>query len=204
VLDAQRDYRAVARHGSPDETDSVSNLPELRTVHTADLAPSERHAVRRLLDNAFDGRFGGDDWDHTLGGLHTLVLVQGELVGHVAVVQRRLLYGGESLRTGYVEGLAVRQDRRRQGLADAAMTEAERIILAAYDIGALSDGTNIEGFYQRRGWLTWRGPTSVVSPTGPRRTAEDDGSVLVLPTPTRPDLDLAEGLACDWRPGDVW
>jgi aminoglycoside 2'-N-acetyltransferase I len=84
------------------------------------------------------------------------------------------------------------------------MTVAERIITTAYDLGALSDGTNIEGFYQRRGWLTWRGSTSVLSPTGMQRTVDDDGAVLILPTPTSPPLDLDDGIACDYRPGDVW
>jgi aminoglycoside 2'-N-acetyltransferase I len=160
--------------------------------------------IRRLLDDAFGGGFSAEDWDHTLGGLHTLVVEDGELVAHVAVVQRRFLYGALSIRTGYVEGLAVRPDRRRRGLASAAMAEAERVIVTAYDLGALSDGTDIDGFYQRRGWLTWRGPTSVISPTGPRRTEEDDGGVLVLPTPSSPELDPSEGIACDWRRGDVW
>jgi aminoglycoside 2'-N-acetyltransferase I len=180
------------------------DVPELRTVHTADLTLSEAQAIRYLLDNAFDGRFGADDWENTLGGVHTLVLEQGELVGHVAVVQRRLWHHSASIRTGYVEGLAVRRDRRRCGLGSAAMSEAERVIVTAYDLGALSDGTSIEGFYQRRGWWTWRGPTSVVSPTGLRRTEEDDGAVLVLPTPNSPNLDLSEAIACDYRPGDVW
>jgi hypothetical protein len=41
-----------------------------RTAHTADLAPAELGAVRALLDAAFDGDFGDDDWDHGLGGMH--------------------------------------------------------------------------------------------------------------------------------------
>jgi aminoglycoside 2'-N-acetyltransferase I len=119
-------------------------------------------------------------------------------------VQRRLLHHDVPIRTGYVEGLAVRGDRRRCGLASAAMSEAERVIVTGYDLGALSDGTNIEGFYQRRGWLSWRGPTSVVSPTGLRRTEEDDGGVLVFPTPSSPGLDIFQSIACDYRRGDVW
>jgi aminoglycoside 2'-N-acetyltransferase I len=177
---------------------------EIRSVHTAELTLSKRQMIRSLLDDAFGGRFSAEDWDHTLGGLHVLVVEEGELVGHVAVVQRRLLHRGRSIRTGYVEGLAVRRDRRRRGLAGAAMAEAERVIVTAYDLGALSDGTDIEGFYEARGWLAWRGPTSVIGPTGPRRTEEDDGGVLVMLTPSSPELDLSETIACDWRPGDVW
>jgi aminoglycoside 2'-N-acetyltransferase I len=36
------------------------------------------------------------------------------------------------------------------------------------------------------------------------RTAEEDGSVLVLRTPVTGTLDLTGPLTCDWRPGDVW
>ena len=45
--------------------------------------------------------------------MHALVWEGATLVGHAALIQRRLLHGGSALRTGYVEGLAVRTDRRR-------------------------------------------------------------------------------------------
>jgi aminoglycoside 2'-N-acetyltransferase I len=82
------------------------------------------------------------------------------------------------------------------------MADAERVIAAAYDLGALSTG--LDGFYERSGWLRWLGPTFVVAPSGLTRTEEDDGGVLVLRTPTSPGLDPEGPLACDWRSGDVW
>ena len=33
----------------------------------------ELAAIRALLDEAFDGDFGDDDWEHALGGIHVLV-----------------------------------------------------------------------------------------------------------------------------------
>jgi aminoglycoside 2'-N-acetyltransferase I len=179
-------------------------MAQLRRTHTAELSAAQLGEVRRLLDAAFAGRFGDDDWEHTLGGVHFLVLEQDELVGHVAVVQRRLVHRNRAVRTGYVEGLAVRGDRRRRGHAAAAMAEAERLIERAYDLGGLSDGTGIEGYYQRRGWLAWAGPTFVLGPDGPRWTPEEDGTVLLRRTPTSPELDLSAPLGCDWRPGDAW
>ncbi len=160
--------------------------------------------MRSFLDAAFQGEFADEDWEHALGGVHVVVRDGGELVAHAAVVQRRLVVGERPLRAGYVEAVAVRGDRRREGLAATAMTAAERIVASAYDLGALSDGTGIDGFYERRGWLRWVGETWVVTPTGLRRTEEDDGSVYVLRTPMSPDLDPAGAIACDWRPGDVW
>jgi aminoglycoside 2'-N-acetyltransferase I len=50
------------------------------------------------------------------------------------------------------------------------MTELERIIRAAYELGAL--GSTDEGlpFYRARGWQPWRGPTSALTISGVVRT----------------------------------
>jgi aminoglycoside 2'-N-acetyltransferase I len=42
----------------------------------------------------------------------------------------------------------------------------------------------------------------VLTPAGLVRTAEDDGSVFVLPITA--DLDPDGELVCDWRAGDAW
>ena len=84
------------------------------------------------------------------------------------------------------------------------MSEAEAEIGRCYDLGALSDGTGIDAFYERRGWLRWSGATWAVTPAGRVRTADEDGDVLVLPTGSSPELDPAGSLACDWRAGDLW
>ena len=61
-------------------------------------------------------------------------------------------------------------------------------------------------FYERLGWRTWLGPSSVRSPDGERRTPDEDGYILVLTTPSTPlePLDLTLPIRCDWRVGDVW
>jgi aminoglycoside 2'-N-acetyltransferase I len=130
------------------------------------------------------------------------LLENGELIAHAAVVQRQLVHAERPIRTGYVEAVAVREDRRGRGHGRAVMAEAERVIAAAYDLGALSTG--LEGFYERSGWVRWLGPTYVLGPAGLTRTEDDDDGVLVLPTRTSPELDLTGPLACDWRSGDVW
>jgi len=178
-------------------------MSNLRTAHTADLDGATRDAVRALLDAAFDQDFSDHDWDHTLGGMHVTVWDGGELVGHGAVVQRRLLHGGRALRAGYVEGVAVRADRRRRGHATAIMAALERLVRGGYEVGALSASERGAGLYAARGWRRWQGPTSVLAPTGVTRTEEDDGSVYVL-LPLAAPLDLTGELTCDWRDGDVW
>jgi aminoglycoside 2'-N-acetyltransferase I len=82
------------------------------------------------------------------------------------------------------------------------MTAVNDHIRAVYELGAL--GTGSPAFYERLGWLRWRGPTFVHTDRGLERTPEEDGGVLVLPTPTSPAIDLDAPISCDWRPGDVW
>jgi aminoglycoside 2'-N-acetyltransferase I len=179
-------------------------MTDVRRAATAELAPEELQAVRRLVFEAFGGRFDAHDWEHTLGGVHVLAEEGGEVVAHGAVVPRVLVAGRRELPTGYVEGVATRGDRRGRGLATVVMAEAGKVVRERYELGALADGTGIPGFYQRLGWETWQGPTWVAGPKGLERTAEEDGSVLVLRTPATEALDLTGPLVCDWREGDVW
>lgn len=173
---------------------------ELR--HTAHVPARTLVAARRLLDDAFAGDFDDADWDHALGGLHALAWLDGELVGHGALVQRRLVHAGRALRTGYVEAVAVAVAHRRRGVASAVMDRLEDAVRGAYDLGALGATDEGAALYTARGWLCWRGPTSVLTPAGTVRTPEDDGAVLVLPGAVT--LDLDESLTCDWRDGDAW
>lgn len=145
-------------------------MVELRTAHTADLDGAARAAVRALLDEAFDGDFSDHDWDHTLGGMHVTAWEGAELVGHGAVIQRRLLHGGRALRTGYVEGVAVRADRRRRGHAAAIMDALERLVRGGYELGALSATEQSADLYAARGWQRWQGATFVLTPTGVAHT----------------------------------
>lgn len=88
----------------------------LRTAHTCRLAPAALDEIRAFLDTAFEGDFGDDDWDHGLGGIHAWVRDGSGLLAHGSVVQRRVVHLGRSYRIGYVEAVAVRADRRREGL----------------------------------------------------------------------------------------
>ncbi len=174
----------------------------VRTAHTADLDVTTLRAARTLLDEVFEGELTDDDWEHCLGGVHALVWEGAELIGHAAVVQRRLLHSGRALRTGYVEGVGVRVDRRGRGHAAAMMDALERVVRGAYDLGALSSSDAALGFYAARGWTRWQGPTFALTPDGVRRTEEEDDGVHVLAVAV--PLDPSGALTCDWRDGDVW
>jgi aminoglycoside 2'-N-acetyltransferase I len=179
-------------------------MTRVRRVTTAELPEGELAAARRLVFEAFGGRFDSHDWDHALGGVHVVVEEDDGIVAHGAVVPRTLETGGRALRTGYVEAVATRRDRQGRGLATLVMREVGRVIGQDYELGALADGTGIPGFYQRLGWETWQGPTWVAAPHGRERTAEEDGGVLVLRTPATGELDPTGSITCDWRSGDVW
>jgi hypothetical protein len=115
--------------------------------------------------------------------VHALVWEGADLIGHASVIQRRLLDGGRALRTGYVEGVGVRADRRGRGHG-AAMMDA--VVRGAYELGALGAADEAAAFYAARGWMLWQGPTSALTPSGIRRTGEEDGCIYILPTQVKP------------------
>ncbi|MER6976171.1 GNAT family N-acetyltransferase [Streptomyces carpinensis] len=175
---------------------------EIRTAHTAELAPAELLAVRALLHDAFDGDFDDDDWDHTLGGVHALAYDGRGLAAHGAVVMRRVRYRGRWLRIGYVEGVAVRHDVRRTGLGGRIMAALEGIVTRAYAFGALSASDDGARLYAARGWRAWGGRILALGPDGVARLAEEEGSTYVWPAPADA-ADPGAELLFDWRDGDV-
>ena len=177
-------------------------MAELQVAHTSDLDPTVLEAARALLEDAFAGDLEADDWEHALGGMHALLREDGELVGHASVVQRRLVHGGRALRTGYVEGVAVRPDRRRRGHGVVLMRAVEQVVRGAYDLGALGTSEDGVALYRACGWEPWRGPTAALTPDGVVRTPDEDGGIWVLRA-TAP-LDLDGELACDFRDGSLW
>ncbi|HEX8094445.1 GNAT family N-acetyltransferase [Jatrophihabitans sp.] len=177
-------------------------MTELVLRHTGQLEAAVLATARELLEQVFDGEFTDHDWEHCLGGVHALLWDGAELLGHAALIQRRLLHSGRALRTGYVEGVGVRAAARRRGHGAALMAAVEQVARNAYELAALGATEEAATFYARRGWRPWQGPTSALTPAGIVRTEEDDGWVYVLPITA--ELDLRGELVCDWRDGDAW
>ena len=203
---ASRPFRAALPRSGTD-AGAVSTAPlgrvEVRTVATADLTDAGADRLRALLDEAFVGDFSDEDWSHTLGGVHVLATVDGELAAHAAVVGRQLIADGDTLRTGYVEAVATGTAWRRRGLGDQVMATAERLVTFGFELGALATSEQGAPLYLHRGWLPWRGPLGALTPGGVVPTPDEE--VLVLPTPTTPrPLDRTRALVCDWRRGDLW
>jgi len=158
--------------------------------------------LRALMDEAFEGDFTDDDWDHTCGGCRVVVQEHGEPIAHAAVVERALEMGGREYRVGYVEGVATAPAHERRGLGTAVMHEVERLLRRDYEAGALA--TSVQAFYERLGWERWRGPTFVRSAKGTARTEEDDGGVMVLRFGPSAAVDVTTAIVCEARPGDAW
>jgi aminoglycoside 2'-N-acetyltransferase I len=170
-----------------------------RTAHTFELAPSELAEIRALMEAAFDGDFSEEDWDHTVGGVHVLLYDAEGLAAHGSVVMRRVLHGGRFCRVGYVEGVAVRADRRRQGLGGRVMGALERVVDGAYEFGALSASDAGAALYLSRGWRRWTGRIEGVGPQGLVHLPDEEGSVFLWgEVPGE-----GSALAFDWRDGDV-
>ncbi|MFI1763304.1 GNAT family N-acetyltransferase [Streptomyces sp. NPDC020800] len=176
--------------------------PRLHMAHTAGLGPADLRAARALLDEAFEGDFGDQDWEHGLGGMHALVHDDAGLAAHGSVVMRRIRHRGRWLRTGYVEAVAVRADVRRTGLGGRVMAALEGIVDRAYDLGALSASEDGALLYTARGWQRWGGQVCALSPDGIVRLPEEEGDLYVRPALAAP-LDPAHALVLDWRDGDV-
>ena len=168
-----------------------------RIAHTADLDSAELAAIRGLLCEGIDD-MTEPDYEHCLGGLHATVDVDGELVGHASVIQRRLLHEGRC---------AARRLRRGCGRARRTPAPGHRRGDDGRDSSASSPGlttsarwarpTTLSPFYLGRGWRLWSGTASVVTPAGLQRSADDEGWIYVLPggAPLPVTGDLACGLA---------
>ncbi|GGM14237.1 GNAT family N-acetyltransferase [Nakamurella endophytica] len=170
--------------------------------HTAQLPPDLAEQARAVCDRAFAGDFDDADWAHALGGLHALVLRDGRVLAHGALVARGLWHAGRPLRAGYVEAVAVDPDHRRRGHGGAVLAVLEDAARRVHQAGALSTSDAGRRLYLSRGWVPWRGPTAVLEPGGVRRTPDDDDAVLVLPGTVPLDPDRL--LVCDGRDGDPW
>ena len=177
----------------------------VRSAQTDQLAPQLLEELTRLCEAAFEESFEGA-WDRVGPGLHVMAEVDRRIVAHAMIVDRRVYVGDEmdvALDTGYVEHVATLPSEQRRGHGAAVMREIDRIIGEEYVLGGLATGSN--AFYERLGWETWRGPTSVRTADGERvRSASEDGGVMVLRTVRTPRLSLDEPIAIDWRAEAPW
>ncbi|MFF8829919.1 GNAT family N-acetyltransferase [Streptomyces sp. NPDC015131] len=173
-------------------------------AHTYELPPAELGAIRALLDTAFDGDFTDRDWDHGLGGVHAVVRDEHGVAAHGSVIMRRVAHAGRSYRVGYVEAVAVRADRRRQGLGGRVMAALEEVVDGAYAFGALSASEEGAALYRARGWQLWNGRIEAYGPGGTAHLPDEEDSTYLRPAAGRTLPSASAGaLVFDWRDGDI-
>jgi aminoglycoside 2'-N-acetyltransferase I len=179
-------------------------MTSLRIVPSAELSPAEWSTLTDLCMAAFAEPWDGY-WESIGPGVHVLAEdPERGIVGHAAIVDRLLYPGAATLRSGYVEAVAVWPDLQRTGLGTRLMEVIDRMIDDRYELGAL--GTGRHAFYARLGWVVWQGPTWIRNRDGSlQRSPDEDGGIMIRLTPrTPPNLDLTLPIAVDWRPGEVW
>jgi aminoglycoside 2'-N-acetyltransferase I len=108
---------------------------------TAELGHERQAAVRVLMNEAFDGDFSDEDWEHALGGWHVLVTADdGALLAHASVVPRRLLVADRLFRSGYVEAVGTAPSRQGTGVGSLAMEAIGELLRRHFELGALGTG----------------------------------------------------------------
>ena len=178
-------------------------MVHVQVFRTEDAPDGLLGQARALMDVAFDGDFGDDDWDHGLGGWHAVAVDGERVVSHAAVVARVLEVDGRPFPTGYVEAVATDPGRHGQGIGSLVMEEIGDIIRRDHELGAL--GTGRHAFYERLGWERWAGPTYVrTTGGGLARTPEEDDGVMVLRFGPSEGIALDGTISCEERDGDDW
>jgi len=136
----------------------------LRVGQITDFDQHERDRARQLLDLVFEAEMSDADWAHGLSGVHVMAWQEHLMVGHASLVEGRLLYAGQALRTGYVDALAVHPDRQRRGIGGSMMDVVEAVIVSAFELGALGASAAGAAFYRKRSWLEWHCPATDATP----------------------------------------
>ena len=149
----------------------------LRRLRTAELSPAEVVEIRAMLDAAFgddeEERFTDPDWEHSVGGLHFVLDVDGPIVSHASVVERELQVAGRPFRTGYVEAVATRAGPPGRGFGTTVMREITAYIRETFELGALGTGsrTSTSGSAGRSGQVRRACEPTTASDEPPTRTA---------------------------------
>jgi aminoglycoside 2'-N-acetyltransferase I len=160
----------------------------------ADHSAEELDELRRWLEVAYDdGPWRAEHWDDIGPGPHVVALDEdGTLLAHACISWITVEIGGVRLDAGYLEDVATRADVRGRGHGTAVVSAAQRLIEARAAIGFLATGS--QPFYERLGWVRWRGPSAVREADGTiTRTPEEDASIMALRfarTPSGLDVDL--------------
>jgi aminoglycoside 2'-N-acetyltransferase I len=178
----------------------------VRVRDRSSFSPDELGGLRVWLEAAYaDGPWREEHWDEIGPGPHVVAEDDdGSLLAHACVAWVPVTTGPMTLRAGYLEDVATRPDVRGRGYGTAVVVATHSLIRAGAEIGFLATGS--QPFYERLGWTTWRGPSSVVEADGSRTpTPEEDGFLMVLRFPDTPQVSLDLPISRPRRdPEEAW
>jgi GNAT superfamily N-acetyltransferase len=184
----------------------VHALPEIElvTLRTVDVDDRLTADLIAMCGRAFREPFERP-W-HAVGeGTHVVALLDGAAVGHALIIERMIEIGTQRplrLRTAYLENVATEPRVQGRGIGSAVMRQAHALV-DRYELGALATASN--GFYERLGWATWRGPVHVRRRGRHERLPGEDGRVMVRTTPRGPaTLDIDAPISVEGRAWNAW
>jgi aminoglycoside 2'-N-acetyltransferase I len=177
----------------------VTRPLDIEIVSSEALSDADLDEVRQLCSEAYAEDFA-PILERLGPGQHVLGRRKGNLVSHAMWVTRMLQPTSlPPLRTAYVEAVATAPAFQKRGYASEVLRRLEREI-QDFELGALSPST--APFYERLGWISWRGPLLIRR--GRVLELTPDETVMVLRLPGTPTLDLDEPLSAEWRRGELW
>jgi aminoglycoside 2'-N-acetyltransferase I len=109
--------------------------------------------------------------------------------------------GQPLLKTAYVDAVATLPAFQGRGHGSALMRQLAIAIDGEYAIACL--GTEREGFYERLGWQTWRGPLAGRSERGLIPTPGQQG-IMILRLSNTPALNLDSTLTIECQEERIW
>ena len=172
----------------------------LKVIKNQDLSEKELIDIIELCSRAFNTDYR-NFLNTFIGAIHVIGYYKEVLASHALWITRWLQVGNSPLmRTAYVEGVATDEPYRKRGFASEVMKRLA-VEIADFEIAGLCTG--LPDFYTRLGWEVWKG--SLFSrKDGELIPSREGASVIVLPLPNTPPLDLSTPLSIEWREGEVW
>jgi aminoglycoside 2'-N-acetyltransferase I len=161
----------------------------IQVVQREDLSEKDLASLLAWLEEAFGDAIGSwrrETWTDIGPGPHFMLRdAEGQLRAHACIDWLPMMIGERLVHTGYLEAVATRADSRRQGFASQVVEAAQREIVANAEIGFLATGEH--SFYERLGWIRWRGATWVTERDGSvTRTPAEDAGIMAFMLPTTP------------------
>jgi predicted acetyltransferase len=152
----------------------------LKVVKEEAVTPKLDEAIRRGLVRCFPWEAETFEqtraWHGSAPAWSVILDHEGEIIGHVGVVDRVISVGGHELRVAGIQNVFILPEFRGRGvstpLLDKAMQEATQ---QGFDLGMLFCVPELERVYERAGWLT----------LGMRETVRVDETGQEVPLPEK-------------------